>query len=288
MDYAASIQKQQEQMAISDLLVQPDFSRTEPISLTRPTASFMHGENITATKPRFFVRACERVRYEGFVARLHLRNLCARVTRFSWRFSRPQISGTARIHPSAYVSSHKVKIGSGCVIGPKAVVHANSILDDEVSLSAGCVIGSDSFRYQAGIHVIHAGGVHLHSRVRVLSRACADKATNVGSYTEISEGSCVDEQVHIGHNVTVGRRCHVGPHAMISGEVTIGDDVMICRNASISNSLTIGNSVRIGPGAVVTTMVQDGKSLSGNFAIDSGTHRQFVRRAAEGNIMWLT
>lgn len=224
----------------------------------------------------------------GFIG-YHLQRiqLRGRVTRLFWRFSRTQISKTARIHPSAYVSGFKVKIGSDCVIGPHVVVHENSILDDKVHLAAGCVIGSESFEYRYGIQIIHTGGVHIHSGVRILSRSCVDKSIE-GGYTEIGEGSCIDEQVHIAHDVKLGRRCRLESHATVTGHVVIGDDVRICCNAAISNRLIIGNSVRIGPGAVVTNIVQNGSSLSGNFAIDSTRHREFVKRVAEGNLGWLT
>lgn len=120
-----------------------------------------------------------------------------------------------------------------------------------------------------------------------MSRSCVDKSIAAG-YTEIGEASCIGEQVHLAHNVTLGRRCHVESHATVTGHAVIGDDVRICCNASISNRLIIGNSVRIGPGAVVTNSVQNGKSLSGNFAIDSTRHREFMKRVAEGNLGWLT
>jgi len=219
--------------------------------------------------------------------RYQLRNLSARLTRIFWRLSRSQISESAQIHPSACVSSFKVKIGSGCVIGPRTVVHENSVLDDNVDLAAGCVIGSEGFVCQTFgkkvIPIIHTGGVHIHRGVRVLSLSCIDKSTD-GGYTEIGEESRIGEMAHIAHNVTLGKRCQVESHTMIAGHVAVGDDVRICRNASISNTLIIGNSVRIGPGAVVTKTVHDGESLSGNFAIDSTRHSNFVKNAAEGNI----
>lgn len=216
-----------------------------------------------------------------------LRNLSARVICFFWRLSRNHISETAQIHPCAYISSFKVKIGSNCVIGPQVVVYPNSILDDEVHLAAGCVIGSEGFVVRRGILIIHTGAAHIHRGARILSFSCVDKSTDRGC-TEIGEGSRIDEQVHVAHDVKVGRRCHVESHVMFAGHVVTGDDVKISRNASISNRVVIGNSVRIGPGAVVTKTVQDGKSVSGNFAIDFAKHREFVKNAAEGKLGWLT
>jgi UDP-3-O-[3-hydroxymyristoyl] glucosamine N-acyltransferase len=205
--------------------------------------------------------------------------------------SRTQISETARIHPSAYVSRFKVKIGSDCVIGPHAVVYENSILDDKVDLAAGCVVGSEGLVCRKFakkvIPIRHRGGVHIHRGVRIGPLSCVNKSEVHGGYTEIGEGSCIGEEVLIGHNAVLGRRCHVESHTMIAGSVVIGDDVRICRNSSISNRLIIGNSVRVGPGAVVNKTVQDGKSVSGNFAIDSARHREFVMKAAEGNLGWL-
>jgi len=253
--------------------------------------SRMRSVDTPKRKKRGLIRSLKLKTYLIYRKKRHqLRNLLALVTRALWRLSRSQISETARIHPTAYVSPFKVKIGSNCVIGPHAVVQENSILDDGVDVAAGCVIGSEGFVYRVFgkkvIHIIHTGGVHIHRGVRIQSFTCVDRSTD-GGYTEIGEESNVGEMIHIAHDVKLGKRCHVQPHAMVAGHVIAGDDVIICHNASISNSLVIGNSVRIGPGAVVTRTVQDGKSLSGNFAIDSTRHRIFMKSVAEGNFGWL-
>jgi UDP-3-O-[3-hydroxymyristoyl] glucosamine N-acyltransferase len=216
-----------------------------------------------------------------------LRNLWARVVRLCWRLSRSEISESARVHPSAYISSYKVKIGAGCLIGPHTVIYENSILEDSVELGPGCVVGSEGFVCHAlgrkVIPIIHVGGVYIHRGARIQSLSCIDKSTE-GGYTEIGEESRISGHVHIGHNVKLGRRCHVESHASLGGHVVYGDDVWICMNASIVELLIIGNSVRIGPSAVVTKNVEDSKSVSGNFAIDSKRHRDFVRSAAEGRL----
>jgi UDP-3-O-[3-hydroxymyristoyl] glucosamine N-acyltransferase len=221
----------------------------------------------------------------------NLRNLWARVILLYWRLSRTQISQTAQVHPSAYVSSFKVKIGSGCVVGPHVAIFENSILEDNVELGPGCVVGSDGFVCHAlgkkVIPIIHIGGVYIHRGVQIQSLSCVDKSTD-GGYTEIGEESRICEQVHIGHNVRLGRRCHVESHAELGGNVLYGDDVRICNNASIVEMLVIGNSARIEQGAVVTKNVQDGGAVSGHFAINSEKHHNFVRRIAEGRIGWLT
>lgn len=215
-----------------------------------------------------------------------VRNAYARLIRLSWRLSRSRVSQTAQIHPSVYISPFKVRIGPGCVIGPHAVVYENSTLDDNVQLGSGCVIGSEGYvSHSLGkkiVPIIHVGGVHIHRSVQIQSLSCVNKSTN-GGCTEIGEGSWIGEHVHIAHDDRLGRSCHVEPHAKLAGHVICGDNVTIGRNASIRERLVIGRCARIHSGAVVTQNVQEGRSVSGHFAIDSQKHRDQIRRLVEAS-----
>jgi len=261
--------------------------------LQTPLAGHIQMKSAIISKLEDFVRSHESAKkaYLLLVGIMYrMRNPFARVRRLTWRLSTTQVSETARIHPSAYVSRFKVRIGPDCVIGPHAVVYENSILDDKVDLGAGCVVGSEGFVCRTlgkkVFPVLHTGGVHIHRKVRIQSQSCVDRSTR-GGYTEIGEESCIGEQVHVAHNVTLGRRCQIEPQSMIAGHVIMGDNVRISRNVSVSDSLKIGSQVMIGPGAVVTRNARDGESLSGNFAIESAKHHDFVKSAERGEVEFL-
>ncbi|MDR0851210.1 MAG: hypothetical protein LBN36_01820, partial [Clostridiales Family XIII bacterium] len=81
------------------------------------------------------------------------------------------------------------------------------------------------------------------------------------------------DHVHVAHAVKIGYGALIAANACINGNVHIGDDAWIGPGSTLSNGITIGNHARISIGSVVTKDVGDGKTVSGNFAID---HEKFI------------
>lgn len=91
--------------------------------------------------------------------------------------------------------------------------------------------------------------------------------------TRIGAHSKIDAQCHIGHGAQIGRSVFVAAGAVIGGNTKIGDGVWIGINATVSNRLTIGANARVSLGAVVTKNVEEGTTVTGNFAIE---HAKFL------------
>ncbi len=148
-----------------------------------------------------------------------------------------------------------MRIGRRTVIEPHVTVLPHSIVDDDVILRAGCVIGMQGFEFKrlGGeiLPVAHAGGVRLHDRVEVQANSVVDRSV-FGGFTEVGEDSKIDNLVHIAHNVKIGKRSLLAANAMIAGSVVIGDDVWIGPSASISSEITIGDRAFVTLGSVVT------------------------------------
>ncbi len=204
-----------------------------------------------------------------------IHNYLAENTEFYGKPFDTEIVNSAKIHPTAYVAKKNVKIGERCYIGPNVSILENSILENDVIVRAGSVIGTEGFEF---IHldkeimpVIHAGGVLIHNNVEIQGNSCIDKA--VFGFTEIGEYTKIDNLVHIAHNVKIGKRCLLIAHAMIGGSVVIGDDVWIGPSSSIVPEVKIGNGATISIGSVVTKDVAPGQRVTGNFAID---HDKFI------------
>jgi UDP-3-O-[3-hydroxymyristoyl] glucosamine N-acyltransferase len=205
-----------------------------------------------------------------------IHNYLAKDTDFYWKTFKTEIASNAKIHPTAYVAERNVRIGERCEIGPNVSILENSILEEDVIIRAGSVIGTEGFEFnridREIMPVIHAGGVLLHNRVEIQANCCVSKAV-FGGFTEIGEDTKLDNLIHVAHNVIIGKRCLLAASAMVAGSATIGDDVWIGPSASISSEVEIGDGASITIGSVVTKNVAPGQRVTGNFAID---HDKFI------------
>jgi len=206
-------------------------------------------------------------------------NFLARRTHLYFSVYRNEISVSAKIDESAWIAPKGVRIGERCIIGPHAVIHEKTVLDDEVVIGAGSVVSSEGFvakRFgNKTVSIIHVGGVHIHKRTIVGQNCGIDKATTK-TWTELGEDSHIGDCVHIAHNVILGKRNQIASHVMIAGHVDTGEDVHIGEGASITDSIRIGTDVMIAAGAVVTREVPDHSRLAGNFAIDERRLKEFA------------
>jgi UDP-3-O-[3-hydroxymyristoyl] glucosamine N-acyltransferase len=205
-----------------------------------------------------------------------IHNHVAKDTDFYWKPFKTEIASNAKIHSTAYLAERNVRICERCEIGPNVSILENSILEEDVIIRAGGVIGTEGFEFNRMdteiMPVIHAGGVLLHNRVEIQANCCVSKAV-FGGFTEIGEDTKLDNLIHIAHNAIIGKRCLLAACAMVAGSARIGDDVWIGPSASISSEVEIGEGASITIGSIVTKNVAPGQRVTGNFAIE---HDKFI------------
>ena len=114
-------------------------------------------------------------------------------------------------------------------IAPSAVIVADVILEENVSIWHGAVLRGDS------------GSIHI------------------GAGSNIQDHCVVHEQT------TVGKGCSIGHGAILHG-CTIGDNCVIGMGAIVLNGAVLGKNCLVGAGAVVTgkTNAPAGSLLLGN------------------------
>ncbi|MBN1810364.1 MAG: UDP-3-O-(3-hydroxymyristoyl)glucosamine N-acyltransferase [Anaerolineae bacterium] len=207
-------------------------------------------------------------------------NWLATETDFYWTGFPTTISKSASIHPTAYVADRDVRIGERVLIEPNVTVLGRVIIEDDVIIRAGTVVGSEGFEFNLIdgeiLAVVHGGGVRIGRRVEIQSNTCVDRAV-FGGFTEIGEDTKIDNLIHIAHNVRIGKRCRMAALAMIGGSVTMGDDVWVGPSVSISSEITIGDGASLTLGAVVTRDVVAGQRVTGNFAIEHDKFIAFIK-----------
>jgi UDP-3-O-[3-hydroxymyristoyl] glucosamine N-acyltransferase len=202
------------------------------------------------------------------------------------RLPRNMISQSAILDITAHIAERGVVVGERSFVGPRAVILENSVIENDVIIGPGAIIGGKGFNcYRLPLLTIPGlslGWVRISNGARIGCKACVDKGTRRGAETRIGKNCIVGDGVHVGHDVFLGEESVIEPGAMIAGHVVVGKQAFIGKNATISNSLKIGDTARVAAGSVVTKEVAPGSILSGNFAIDMKKHMGQYESVAKG------
>jgi len=180
------------------------------------------------------------------------------------------ISDSASIDPTAIVSK-KCRIGNNVSIGRHSIVEDYTIIEDDVVIGDNVVIGCPGFffrRAKSGelVKFLHAGGVHLHKNVEVMTGSIVQRAQK-SRFTIVGEGTKISVNVNIGHDAVIGKHNQITGNVQIAGNTTMGDACWIGTSVTISDGVKIGNNAEIKIGSVVVKNVKDNEVVSGNFAI---------------------
>lgn len=191
---------------------------------------------------------------------------------------RTQIGERCSISPMACIAKNNVVIGDNVVIEEFVSVKENVIIGDNSIIRAGSIIGGQGYEFKSTdrgslFPIEHFGGVIIGDDVEIQQLTNVAKAVYPDDDTIIGSGSKIDALVHIAHADKIGHNCRIAAGAVIAGSVCLEDNVWVGPNATICHGLHIGCNANISLGSVVTKDVEEGKKVSGNFAID---HKTFI------------
>jgi UDP-3-O-[3-hydroxymyristoyl] glucosamine N-acyltransferase len=177
----------------------------------------------------------------------------------------------AKIHKNVYIGPNcyigACFIDEGSVIQGNCFINSSTEIGKNVTVAAGCIIGTDGFGYvkdeQGNLMKFpHIGGVLIEDDVEIGANTCIDRGSL--GMTKIKKGAKIDNLVHIAHNVEIGERASIVALAMIGGSSIIGNDTWVAPSSAIRDAIQIGSNSLIGLGAVVTKSVGDSEVWAGN------------------------
>jgi UDP-3-O-[3-hydroxymyristoyl] glucosamine N-acyltransferase len=174
-----------------------------------------------------------------------------------------QISSKANIHPTSWIKPEDIIIKEGVEIGPF------------------CCIGSDSLSVEREFPIFgnnkkqkSRGGVIIKKNSILTNFNSVNCALKEGENTIIENNVMSGTMNVIGHDSIIGENTILISHVTITGHVTIGKNCWIGPGSIIRNRVKIGDKAQISMGTVVTQDVEQGKHVTGNFAID---HETFLK-----------
>ncbi len=167
----------------------------------------------------------------------------------------PKGAGTTMRPPM--VEERKVVVGSGCTIGPNAVIHydvsidENTLIGDGASIREQCIIGKGCI---IGTHVTVGYNVRINNFVKVME------------YTHVVGKSLVEDDVFISLNVAMANDPFLGARGYKEEDirgVVIRRGALISLGATLLPGVEVGEQALVGVGAVVDRDIPAHKMGSG-------------------------
>lgn len=195
-----------------------------------------------------------------------------------------KIGNNCSISQLSSIAKNNVIIGDNVTIEEFVVVKENTIIGDNTILRAGVKIGGIGFEFKyktnSILSVVHSGGVIIGKNVEIQNNSCVDKALYPWDDTILGDYTKIDSLVQISHAVKIEGCAMIAGSSIIGGRVFIGCGTWIGFGVSVRNGIRIGKNARANMGAIVTKSIEDGQSVTGNFAIQ---HDEFIERLKKEN-----
>ncbi|QLE78832.1 hypothetical protein FLM55_03380 [Francisella sp. Scap27] len=194
-----------------------------------------------------------------------------------------KISKSAIIDKSAFISS-KCYIGNNVTIGKNVIIHEYTIIEDGCIIGDNVVLGCEGFYFRRKkngevIKFLHAGGVHLHKNVEIMTGSMVQRAHDA-EFTTIGSGTKISVNVNIGHSCKIGENNIITGKVQVAGWSSIGDNCWVGTSSVIADYVTIGSNANIKVGSVVVKDVKENEVVSGNFAYSHAKRiRNFIRES---------
>jgi UDP-N-acetylglucosamine acyltransferase len=168
----------------------------------------------------------------------------------------PSIHPTALVHPHARIAEDAVlgpyclvesdvAIGAGSVVGPFGRVLAGSVLEENVTLDGGAVIGGvpQDLKFTGATTrvVIGAGS-------RIGEYATVNRAAVEGGETRVGRNVLIMAYAHVAHDCAIGARAVIANSVQLGGHVRVGEGAIVSGMTGVHQFTSIGVGAFIGGG----------------------------------------
>lgn len=180
-----------------------------------------------------------------------------------------------------YIDSRAI-IGNNVTILPGAIIYANTIIEDDVTIESGTIIGCGGllwtydFKNDKKVMMSTNGGVivkkgaYISANVSIVRGACNEN-------TIIGEGTMIAPSTAIGHGCVIGRNVHIANNVTLSGSVHIEDDCFLGSASVVQPAIKLKKGSVLGSGAILTKTYNDTGVFSGIPAKNTGKNPNDVK-----------
>ena len=142
-----------------------------------------------------------------------------------------------------------VHIGNGSILHPNVVIYPGVRIGSRCELHSGCVIGSDGYNYEHDAATngyrkpVSSGGVVIGDDVEI--------GANSSIHRGQDRDTVVEDHVKIGDLTHVGHDCHIGRASRLIAQVGIASNVVLGERVILMGKVGVRAGVTIGDDAVV-------------------------------------
>lgn len=175
------------------------------------------------------------------------------------------IEDNVRVMAGAVIGAN-VKIGKDSIIYPNVTVYDDTVIGERCILHAGSCIGCDGYGY-----VPTAQGEHI--KIYHFGNVVIEDDVEIGANTTIDRavfastivgaGTKIDNLVQIAHNCELGSRCIIVSQTGISGSTKLGRNVIMGGQSATAGHLSIGDFATVAARGGVTKSIEGGKTYAG-------------------------
>ena len=180
---------------------------------------------------------------------------------------RPEMELTPnRIHPTALLSTEaelapdvavgafaivegKVRLGSGCVIRPRAHLIGPLTMGKDNQVYSNAVIGE---RPQHLHYRDEPTGVEIGDGNTFRENLTVHRGTAATGLTRIGDGNFFMAGSHVAHDCRVGNRCTLVNNALLGGHCQLADFAYVSGNAAVHQFCRMGRLSFMGGGSITT------------------------------------
>ncbi len=180
-----------------------------------------------------------------------------------------KIHPTASVHPTAVLDGD-VEVGEGCVIGALTYILGPARIGAHTKIYPHCVIGCEGEHKTKGpVGAIVIGERNMIRELVVIQRGTGDHETTIGN-------DCyVMDHTHVAHDVVLDDEVTLSPNVVLGGHSHVLRAATIGIGAVTHQFSTVGAYSMTGMGAVVTKDVPP-------FAVVVGNPAKFLRLNTHG------
>ena len=194
----------------------------------------------------------------------------ARISEFSRIGKKSKVGKGTEICSQVFIGEN-VKIGKDCIFYPGVKIYDNCVIGDRAIIHANTVIGTDGFGFNKDNEgnykkIPHLGKVVIEDDVEIGSNCVIDRGT-LGD-TIIKSGVKLDNLIQIAHNVELGENTVMAAQSGVAGSAKIGQNCIVGGQVGIVGHIQVANGTMIqGQSGVNRTIKEENSKLYGSPAI---------------------